>query len=62
MKGIIRYNTEGTFKKVINIIKKIDLFVTLKYPISSKIFKMNIKQKKIKKILKKFDRKVFAIY
>ena len=62
MKGIIRYNTEGTFKKVINIIKKIDLSVSLKYPISSKIFKMNIKQKKIKKILKKFDRKVLIIY
>ena len=59
MKGKISKITDGIFKKVKKIGSVIEASVSLKKFISSKIFKMNARDKNTMKVLIKVDAKTF---
>tara|TARA_Y100001935_G_C16989216_1_gene352602 strand:- start:278 stop:463 length:186 start_codon:yes stop_codon:yes gene_type:complete len=59
MKGKISNITDGIFKKVKKIGRVIDASVSLKKFISSKIFKINARDKNTIKVLIKVDAKTF---
>tara|TARA_Y100001958_G_C20789236_1_gene257419 strand:- start:270 stop:455 length:186 start_codon:yes stop_codon:yes gene_type:complete len=59
MKGKISKITDGIFKKVKKIGRVIDASVSLKKFISSKIFKINARDKNTIKVLIKVDAKTF---